>query len=259
MKTYLMTALAAVVLLLTCSCVGKKKTGSEAVSSEAVLSGRWTLTLLRGAALPEEASVPTLEIDLGNKSVSGFGGCNRYTAYIAKHDDTTLELGGIGATRMACLEDQVEAPYFEALGAVAQYRLEPNRLKLLDADGIILLEYVGAEPAPDARLNDIWAVTHIEGEEIKLKELPYFEINTDEMLVGGNNGCNQFTGPLKRATDKVLEFGDLAMTMQMCADMKVPHAINRAMAAVRSYKLDELNLKLYDAEGKLLLTLRKSD
>lgn len=248
-----MAALAVVLLLLASSCIGKKS------ASESVLFGKWRLTQLRGSALPEGVISPTLEIDLKEKKVWGYGGCNQYFGTITKQDDTTLELGKMGATRKACPQDQVEGVYLEALDAVREYRLSPNRLRLLDAEGIILLEYIGAGSDANPRLNDIWAVTHIGDKEIKLEGGAYIEINLEEMKITGNNGCNLLMGPIKQVGDKALEFGDIATTMRMCEDMEVPHAVNQALANVHSYQLDELHLKLLDARGKCLLTLRKAD
>lgn len=260
MKTYVMATLAVAALLLLGSCVGKKTVkDTSTTTSKLVLSGKWSLVLLKGAALPEGVNVPTLEIDLQEMRISGFGGCNRYFASIKKQDDAAFEVDAIGATRKACLENQVEDSYLQTLEAVRQYRLTSNRLQLLSQEGDILLEYSVLEKQANPRLHDIWAVTHLGDKEIQLEALPYIEINLEGMSASGNNGCNQFMGPIKRVTDETLIFGDLAMTMQMCEDMQVPHALNQALAAVRSYTLDEINLKLFDESGKLLLMLRKAD
>lgn len=246
--------------LLLGSCVGGKKAKDKEQSvAVSTLAGSWTLTLLKGTALPEGASVPTLQVDLSARKVFGHGGCNRYFASINKYDDESIELGSIGATRMACLGEQIEGEYLEALVAVRQYRLGANKLQLLSGEGVILLEYSGGEAAPNPNLGDVWAVTHLGDRELKLDALPYLGIDLQGMSVSGNNGCNQFMGPLKRVTDTILEFGDIAMTMQMCDEMEIPQAINVALANVRSYRLDELSLKLFDVEGKLLMTLRKAD
>ena len=79
---------------------------------------------------PEEPDV-TLYIHRGR--VAGHGGCNRYFADAQEADmPGTIELGPVGATRMACpgAADEVESRFLQQLGGVTSYRFVAGKLAL---------------------------------------------------------------------------------------------------------------------------------
>jgi heat shock protein HslJ len=75
-------------------------------------------------------------VTFANGSVSGSGGCNRYTASYTV-DDGKLTIGLAASTMMACPEPQtaVEQPFMAALAATMAYKIEDGQLSLLDAGG----------------------------------------------------------------------------------------------------------------------------
>lgn len=70
----------------------------------------------------------------------GSGGCNRFSGSYTR-DGTTLRLGAIAATRMACppaLMDQ-ESRFLAALSEVRGWRVENGLLHLTDASGATVI------------------------------------------------------------------------------------------------------------------------
>ena len=114
-----------------------------------VLAGTaWTLVSLNGDPLVEGTAV-TLRFD--NTAVEGTGGCNTYSgSYTASED--SLNLGDVVRTEMACPEPEgvfeQEQAYFRALGDVAQYRVDGERLELQDGNGVQILEFAIATADP---------------------------------------------------------------------------------------------------------------
>lgn len=109
-------------------------------------------------------------------------------------------------------------------------------------------------------LHDIWASTHINDETTSDSEnIPTLEINITEMKVFGTDGCNNFTGDIKNVTSKTIEFGALASTRKMCANMETPDKFNQALNKIVSYKRENLNLYFFDSEGEKILSLKKVD
>ncbi|WGU67716.1 META domain-containing protein [Capnocytophaga canimorsus] len=49
------------------------------------------------------------------------------------------------------------------------------------------------------------------------------------------------------------------MTAKLCPEMEIANQYNQAMEKVTSYKLEELNLTLYDAQGNEVLAFIKGD
>lgn len=110
------------------------------------------------------------------------------------------------------------------------------------------------------RLHDIWIATSINGNPInRMSPIPRMEINLTNMMVLGSDGCNNYSGSIKKASSSQLEFSLLASTRKMCRKMDVPDAFNKAMRNVSSYKLDGLKLILFDDTGKEILSFLKGD
>lgn len=106
----------------------------------------WRPTVIGAASMPEDSGM-TLQINEDGQ-FSGSAGCNRYTGSLTT-TNAGLEFSGIATTRMACPGEAMarEDAYLKALGEVR--RMEPgnDRLQLMNADGVLLVEYVpAAEP-----------------------------------------------------------------------------------------------------------------
>lgn len=75
--------------------------------------------------------------------LDGNGGCNRFFGSYTIQG-TVIDIGAIGATRMACPEPQMEleADFFLALETVEKFEVRGNRLLLLDGAGeeLVVLE-----------------------------------------------------------------------------------------------------------------------
>ena len=95
----------------------------------------WALThFAREEAVPENITV-TLTVD--GSQIGGSGGCNRYFASMTESSPGEVTVSAIGATRMACPEEQmdIETRYLTALGGVVKYSFLPGKLVLTSRDG----------------------------------------------------------------------------------------------------------------------------
>lgn len=105
----------------------------------------------RGVSLPPlEGTEITLSF-AGDGQASGTGGCNRYFTSFESGEAGALSFGQIGMTRMACpteIMDQ-ETAFLQALGDMARYEIDRDRLRLLTVDGTGVLTFVEL-PAPSA-------------------------------------------------------------------------------------------------------------
>jgi heat shock protein HslJ len=94
----------------------------------------------------------TLEFN-GVDAIHGFAGCNTYNAS-ALMEQSSLRLGPLASTRMYCAGESMQAEgqaststmdsesrFFKDLESVAQWRLESDRLLLLDSQGAVLLSF----------------------------------------------------------------------------------------------------------------------
>jgi len=128
-----------------------------------------------------------------------------------------------------------------------------------------LVEVLEKKPDPIFALHDIWALETIKESQITKPDnnsrltTPSIEINLTEMKIMGNDGCNQFFGPVKNVEKGILEFGDMGSTMKMCMNMEIPNQFNQAIAKVAKYKVEKMKLTLFDSEDMELLRFKKVD
>ena len=112
------------------------------------------------------------------------------------------------------------------------------------------------------RLNDIWALESISGEEILLSEgmqRPQLEIHLRDSRLIGTDGCNSFFANIELVDGENITFGPVAGTRKFCQPMEIPNRFNQQLNKVITYKLKDLILRFFDAEGEELLAFRKID
>ncbi len=112
------------------------------------------------------------------------------------------------------------------------------------------------------RINDIWVLTAIEGEAVSPSQkgkTPRIELNVSKMKVMGTDGCNNFTGRIKKLGTKAIEFGPLAGTKRLCPNMKTPDKFNSLLSKAAAYKIEKNELTLLDASEKVLFSFKKTD
>ena len=78
-------------------------------------------------------------------TINGSAGCNTYGGTYTTSGDA-LSFSPLGATQMACAEEVMaqESAFLSAMEQVASYEIEGTQLRLLDADGAMLLGFDGA-------------------------------------------------------------------------------------------------------------------
>jgi heat shock protein HslJ len=114
---------------------------------EARLAGRWTVRSVPGGDGDDEGTeapagdAPSAWLEVARDgAVSGHGGVNRFTGTM-RTDGDRVYLSPVRTTRMAGDPDAMaaEAALSEALGRVASYRLDGDRLDLRDQDGEVVV------------------------------------------------------------------------------------------------------------------------
>jgi len=119
----------------------------------------------------------------------------------------------------------------------------------------------------DARLvlHDIWVLESLNNKAIdpgtdqEHLERPRLEIQVGEMKYYGTDGCNNYFGGIIELGESVLRFGIGAGTRKICPDMEVADEYNRTLPEVKSYKVKDLKLQLFDASGKAVMQFQKAD
>jgi heat shock protein HslJ len=128
----------------------KEAQGVELLTYAAGLAGlegtSWTATGINNGkqAVVSDATTSAVTATFGPEQVlTGFGGCNSYTATWTATPPDGLTIGPVGSQFRAC-EPAVmdtESQYFAALAKVTTYHLEGNHLTLHDSDGATQVAY----------------------------------------------------------------------------------------------------------------------
>lgn len=111
---------------------------------------------------------------------------------------------------------------------------------------------------PDQQLSKTrWVLQSINNNTVDttafMKGAPVLVFNTDEAAVGGNNGCNSFSGTAERRGDAIW-FGDLAATLMQCPDMEQSDIILKALTNQRvQYVVSNDELRLTSPTGDTLI------
>lgn len=130
--------LALLATLAVAGCNRAADTGqTEGGASTALAGTSWRLSSVAGEPAtnsPADRTPPTLRFGTDGEA-TGSGGCNQYgTSY--SRDASSLKFGPISATKMACpAVMDLENAFFNALQSTRGYRVDDDRLMLLDGEG----------------------------------------------------------------------------------------------------------------------------
>ncbi len=226
--------------------------------TRAELNGTWTLTQINNTTIKTGTPIPSITIDLTKRKLSANGGCNSFAGEIESITKSEITLGIIIGTKRACLNKNIENDFRKALDNIKAYQVQDETLTFFNESGNKILTFTKGEI--NQRLHDIWVATRINGQAVQeTSPMPSLEINLTKMAILGNDGCNDYHGLIQELTDSKLVFGNIASTLKLCEEMETPGKFNNAMINVRSYKLEGLNLILFDENGKEVLSFLKVD
>ncbi|MCB9227888.1 MAG: META domain-containing protein [Chitinophagales bacterium] len=225
------------------------------------LNGNWSLAKLNGAPLNKMLAVPTLSIDLSNKTFGGNNGCNNYSALINNVTNNSIELNSIATTERACINKNVEAEFNVALNAISTYKIDTDFLIFYAENDTELLRFFkNSTSEAQKNLHDIWVAVRIDGNPInRMTTAPQMELNLNTMQIMGNNGCNNYVGKINKATANELVFGNIAVENKMCKNIETANTFNKAISKTATYKRDNLELVFYDTAGNEVVAFLKVD
>ncbi|GIM49015.1 META domain-containing protein [Capnocytophaga stomatis] len=102
----------------------------------------WGAVRIGGKTIENKESVPLLEINLTEMSISGSDSCNSYFGQIEELTEEKIVFGDIGMTAKLCSEMEIARQYNEAIGKVASYKLDGLSLTFYDINGNELVAFI---------------------------------------------------------------------------------------------------------------------
>ena len=219
----------------------------------------WTLKTydVSGTATPVPAGM-VVDARFATGKVSGFAGCNLYTASAAI-SGAKLTIGTAAVTMKACdaAVSAVETAYLANLAKAATFTATADALTIFDNSGKQVLVYAAASANP---LEGEWNVTgYNTGTQAVTSPLAGTTLTatfTPDGQVSGNAGCNTYTGAYK-LDGTSLTVGPLATTMMAC-DQAIMDQETQFLAAIQTPTTVETSgatVTLRDASGATQVVL----
>jgi len=119
-------------------------TAPASTSTATLTNTYWKLMTLEGGAVtvPPEAREVHLILQLAQQRVTGFSGCNRLMGGY-QLDGDRLSFSQLAGTMMACAPESMdtERRFHAMLQQVARWRVDGEKLDLLDASGATLAQF----------------------------------------------------------------------------------------------------------------------
>ena len=236
--------------------------GAVALSACASGSGNlednlWRMAAYRNAdgeiveTLPEVKT--TAEFKGGQ--VGGKAACNTYNGTY-EVDGNKINFGMMMTTMMACPPPimEQELGYLGSLEMVETFEVTKDNLKMFDADGQVVLEFVVLEPA--SLVGTDWLLTSYNNGKGGMQSLIIgSEITADfgeDETMKGYAGCNSYTASYE-ATENTISIGTAASTEMACMDPEgVMEQETQYLSALQNaavYAIRDDRLEIRDENG----------
>lgn len=197
-------------------------------------------------------------------SVSGSGGCNRYTTRYTVADGK-LTIGLAASTMMACPEPQtaVEQPFMAALAATRAYQIEDGQLSLLNAGGQKIATFKAWQPV--ALKGVTWRATvYNNGRDAVVSLIDGSEITAifgADGVLSGSAGCNRYRAAYVTQGSSIT-IQTPAATRKTCSDpkgvMQQESEYLKALTTAATYAIQGQQLELRTAEDALVALFQAS-
>lgn len=232
------------------------KTGAATASNLEGVS--WSLDSYLSGEGKTECLLPYSEITALFESgrISGNGGCNSYTGnYVTQGNNITLS--GIISTLMFCMDNisNQESVYFLNLENAATYNISGNLLRMMDANGTVILTYSVVQPLPLAGTN--WSMLNYNNGRGLFSALAGTEVTALFSVDGnltGSAGCNDYRAGYQ-ADGSSINIGPIATTRKYCP---VPEGVMEqeseylaALESAASFRIERQQLWLFYANNTI--------
>ena len=221
-KKITITTAALAIFFLIAGCQSTKPViAAVSGGSELLFMSQWNLKELEGKAVVVTAGTqPHLLFFPGQVNrVSGNTGCNKLNGSFVLAAANSMTFSPLAVTKMACVGDNVEAKFLEALEKINKWTIINNQLLL--KNGKVIMAKLNAVTTEATTLNGTWELNYITGPKIAFNAMypdkkPQIKFNLTENEMGGTTSCNGFSSKIKIDGNKISIEEPFAKTMIFC-------------------------------------------
>lgn len=215
------------------------------------LAGEWTIKKLRGKNISTSERA-YINFDVTNAKIYGSNGCNFINGKFSLNG-TSITFSDITATHKSCNDHSASRNIMKAIA-------ETGNLIINEENGIEYLVLRSKSNHELLRLkrnnfdfaNGPWCVSEIAGESTSALDMRLV-VDTDQLSIHGDTGCNIFNGIITIDGDKyhAIQFEDLISSRKPCENISYETALLVALEETVSARLDN--------DGRLLLIDNKGN
>lgn len=226
------------------------------------LGGEWNIVNIGGKSVSTTERA-YINLDLSSHRMYGCNGCNVINASLTASVDGALAFGEIISTRMSCPDSQTpERTIMKALEETASF-------KIYDINGVSFLYLFNSAGNTLASLrrqnidfiNGAWTVREIKGISTSSEQVRLV-IDTEQLKIHGNTGCNIVNGTIYIDPEKVgaVQFQELISTMKSCPDMQLETELLVALEETcYCQQVSETEIQLLNHNREVAVTLTRLD
>lgn len=247
MKTQSKLLILVASLLLTAALAACSVPGSPVLDLK---GSSWQVIEINGQAVSENIDLTANFSEDGQ--IAGNAACNQYFSDYTQ-DGSSLTFGMIGMTKMMCSDAglmETESAFAQALESVQRFEEKGEIIRLLDADGKVVLVFGQPRPAPVLDQTS-WQLTDLNGLALPLGVEITLEFGDGQIT--GKAACNSFFAGYTQDNYN-LTITQVGGTEMYCDGlMDYESATYEALALVKTFELKNDVLRLKDASGVAIL------
>ena len=105
------------------------------------INGSYDVVAVDGQDMAGQGITINIEMSEKENRISGNNSCNEYSGNFENPESNEVEFGPMMATKMYCMEKaKIESAYMSQLALVKKAELKNDFLRLMDADGTVLIK-----------------------------------------------------------------------------------------------------------------------
>ncbi len=123
-----------------------------------------------------------------------------------------------------------------------------------------LIEVLEKKEDKRAFLTGKWVVKRIHNAPLnRMISLPTMQINSEENVISGNTGCNNYSARITNVNEKTIAISPVAMTKKMCINKNAEKDFGEALSSIKTYTVTKSSLNFYNSKGEEVLAFMKND
>lgn len=236
------------------------------------MNGYWVLKTLNGEDAKSQfaGALPTLQFNFDDSTISGTGGCNRYTGPYT-YQDGIFSAPNLISTRMLCVENNNEGQFLLELSNAANVLTIENGLLTISHDSKVVMQFEkGEAPAENnnqvnsENLSGTWTLKTIDGVEASTKyttepgKVPTISFDFDKNRVYGNSGCNNYNSPFTLDENGQIIISQPISTMMACPNLEGERQFIQAVADTSIITLPDANTLQFAKKDVVSLIFEKT-